>query len=247
MLRVAELTPRLKKYETIIAALQARIADGTYPPGSMLPSETQVMAEFDVARPTAARVFELLRLQGWIEAHQGRGRFVRGVPAPARAIPDRAGVLLADEVDAQVRVLDVSRRDAPSRAMAALELEAGTKVIVRRWLTTVDELGPIELAIAYIPLAVADGTDVGSIHRLPDGLLRHLATRKNIGFTHATERISARPATAEESTLLEIGRRECVLTTLLAAHDQTGRPVVAFDVVLPPTRHELEDAFPLIL
>ena len=246
-MRVAEFTPRLKKYETIVAALQARIADGTYPPGSMLPSETQIMAEFDVARPTAARVFELLRLQGWIEAHQGKGRFVTGVPAPARGIPDRAAALLALEVDGRVRVLDVARRAAPNRAMAALELESATPVVVRRWLTTVAEVGPVELATAYVPVELAVGTDVGSIDPLPDGLLRHLAARKQIGFTHATERISARMATAEESTLLELARRECVLTSLLAAHDRTGRPVVALDLVHVPTRIELEDSFPITL
>jgi len=241
------LTRRQAKYESVVAALQSRIADGTYPPGSMLPSETQLMAEFEISRQTAVRVFELLRLLGWIEAQAGKGRFARGVPAPIRDTPDRAGALLVDEVTSQVRVLDVARRAAPSRALAMLDLEPGAAVVIRRWLTTVDGLGPVELATAYVPAELAAGTDVGSIEPLPGGVLRHLAVRKRLSFVRATEQTSARPATAEESSLLEVDPHECLLSLLLAAHERSGRPVVAFDVLIPPTRMVLEDEYPLTL
>jgi GntR family transcriptional regulator len=39
----------------IVAELQRRIESGEYPPGSLLPSEHQLSAEFGTARPTVAR------------------------------------------------------------------------------------------------------------------------------------------------------------------------------------------------
>ena len=48
-----EYTP--PKYAQVIAELQRRIESGEYPPGSLLPSEHQLSAEFGTARPTVVR------------------------------------------------------------------------------------------------------------------------------------------------------------------------------------------------
>lgn len=40
------------KYRAIEQAIRARIADGTYPAGTALPSEDALAAEFGVTRPT---------------------------------------------------------------------------------------------------------------------------------------------------------------------------------------------------
>jgi GntR family transcriptional regulator len=233
------------KYAVIVNALQGRIEDGTYAPGVMLPSETALMAEFDTSRPTVVRALEILRRDGWIDTQQGKGRFVKGKPADPRGMPAHAGALLADEVAGQVKVVDVTEMPAPARAASALGVGEGVPVVVRRRLISVDGLGPVELASAYVPVALAEGTAIRSPKPLREGLLRHLASRKGVRFDHVTERISARPATAEEATLLDVRRRDCVLTALFAVCDVEGTPAFALDVVMPPTRHELEDTFPL--
>ena len=73
------------KYVTIVNALQARIEDGTYASGAMLPSETVLMKEFDTSRPTVVRSLEILRQAGWIETQQGKGRFARSKPVEPRS------------------------------------------------------------------------------------------------------------------------------------------------------------------
>jgi GntR family transcriptional regulator len=235
----------LPKYAVIVNAVQARIIDGTYPPGVKLPSEADLVNEFGTSRPTVVRAFDYLRQHGWIEAQQGKGRFALPPPVDPRGVPQHAAAFLAEEVVGQVRILDVHRMPAPSRAAYALDVPESTPVVVRRRLMSVDDVGPVELGTAYVPVDLAEGTAVESADPLAEGLLKHLAGRKGVRFDHATERISARPATAEESRLLDLGRRECVLTTLLSIRDQAGRPLLALDVVLPPTRHELEDKFPV--
>lgn len=240
---IETVTPR---YAAIVNTIQARIEDETYPPGSMLPSETALMREFDVARTTVVRALEFLRTQGWIEAQQGKGRFVLGRPARAsRRSPEQAYALLNADETAGVKLLEVGPVMAPGRAAHALGIGLNTPVVARRRLVVVDGVGPVELGTAYVPVELAAGTDVGASNPLPDGLLRHLASRKGVEFDHATERISARLPTSEEVGLLEIGRRDPLLTVLLAVCDRAGQPLVAVDVVLPATRHELEDVFPL--
>ena len=84
-----EYTP--PKYAQVIAELQRRIESGEYPPGSLLPSEHQLSAEFGTARPTVVRALRVLRQEGWIDTQQGKGSFVRGRPALAGVSAERRG------------------------------------------------------------------------------------------------------------------------------------------------------------
>lgn len=232
------------KYVTIVNTVQERIENGTYPPGATLPSETALMAEFAVSRPTAVRALELLRQQGWIDAHQGRGRTVIGPPAlRARTAPAHARDLLESAEPATVTIVSAGPVLAPPRAAAALDLVPDTPVVARRRLLTHPEVGPVELSTVYVPVELAAGTAIGDPAPLDEGILRHVATRHRLTLDHASERISARPPTAEEARLLGIGRREVLLTVLLTVYDRTARPCVAVDSAYPATRHELADTF----
>jgi GntR family transcriptional regulator len=68
------VTPR---YREIEQAIRARIANGTYPPGSALPSEDALAAEFGVTRPTVRAGLAELRASDAVTVISGRGAFVR--------------------------------------------------------------------------------------------------------------------------------------------------------------------------
>ncbi|MFG1954317.1 GntR family transcriptional regulator [Micromonospora sp. NPDC048830] len=234
------------KYVVIVNAVQQRIEDGTYPPGSMLPSETELIREFGASRPVVVRALDLLRQGGWIESRQGKGRFVLGRPGGTeQRSRERRYALLDEDERAGSRVLAAGTVPAPKRAAAALNLDPGTPVVARRRLITVDELGPVELGTAFVPIELAEGTKVGTGEALPEGLLRHLAARKRLRFDHVTERISARLPSKEEAELLAVREGEPVLTVLLAICDRTAKPLLAVDVLLPASRHDLEDVYAL--
>ncbi|MEV0128985.1 GntR family transcriptional regulator [Dactylosporangium sp. NPDC050688] len=234
---------RPPKYITIVNALQARIEDGTYASGEMLPSETALMNEFDTSRPTVVRSLEILRQAGWIDTQQGKGRFVRSKPVEPRSLPAHAASLLASEAGGRLRILDVGELPAPARASSALDLDEGAPVVVRRRLVSVDGLGPVELGTVYVPLDLAKGTGIGSAAPLSEGVLQHLAVRKGMHFDHVTERISARPATEEEAELLDVDPNGWLLTALFAVYARGGKPAFALDIAVPPARHEFEDSF----
>ena len=73
------------KYAQVVAEIKSRIERGQYPPGSLLPSEHQLVSDFGVSRPTIVKALSALRQDGWIDTQQGRGSFVRGRPALADA------------------------------------------------------------------------------------------------------------------------------------------------------------------
>ena len=44
------------KYAQVVAEIKSRIERGEYPPGSLLPSEHQLVSDFGVSRPTIVKV-----------------------------------------------------------------------------------------------------------------------------------------------------------------------------------------------
>lgn len=74
-------------YMAIADALRARIADGDLKPGSLLPSESALCTEYQVARNTVRRALDLLASDGLIEVRPGRGRVVATPGRRAETMP----------------------------------------------------------------------------------------------------------------------------------------------------------------
>ncbi|WP_329434692.1 GntR family transcriptional regulator [Streptomyces sp. NBC_01280] len=53
--------------------LRARLADGTYPVGSLIPPQRELADRFRVSRDTVQRALKELAGEGWIESRQGSG------------------------------------------------------------------------------------------------------------------------------------------------------------------------------
>jgi GntR family transcriptional regulator len=233
------------KYAQVVAEIRKRIEHGTYPPGSLLPSEHQLVAEFGVSRPTVVKALSALRQDGWIDTQQGKGSFVRGRPALADAERTRPGhdVLELPEAELSGQLVQAGVKLAPPHVAALLGLPAGARAFVRQRLLT-DEGEPVELASAWLPLDLAAGTDLASPDLLGESIRQHLAARKKIRLDHAVEQITARHPGGEEAELLGITPDSPVLSVIVTAYDATGTPIQVSDLVLPGQRHEIRDAYP---
>src|SRR5690606_35912642 len=65
------------KYRQVADALRREIDNGTFPPGSRLPSESELQARFDASRNTVRNGLSLLVGEGLIASSQGLGYEVR--------------------------------------------------------------------------------------------------------------------------------------------------------------------------
>jgi GntR family transcriptional regulator len=61
----------------VLDLLMDKIRSGAYPPGSLLPPENELAAEFKVSRATIRSAFDRLEARGLIVRRQGIGTFVR--------------------------------------------------------------------------------------------------------------------------------------------------------------------------
>lgn len=234
------------KYAQVVAEIQRRIESGQYAPGSLLPSEHQLVNEFDVSRPTIVRALSSLRQDGWIETQQGRGSFVRGRPALAGAQRTRPAesALELPETALSGTLVQAGVKLAPGYVVSLLGLDRGAKAFLRQRLLSEDDGTPVELASIWLPLEVASGTDLASADLLSESIRHHLASRKKLRLDHAIERISARKPTGEEASLLQVAADAPVLNVIVTAYDATAQPVQVTDLVLPGDRHEIHDAYP---
>lgn len=65
------------KYDIVSNELRRRILDGDYPVGEKLPSQKEIMQEFNVSLGTLRQSFAVLQQDGLISGHQGKGVYVQ--------------------------------------------------------------------------------------------------------------------------------------------------------------------------
>ncbi|CAL9459322.1 putative transcriptional regulator PhnF [Streptomyces sp. enrichment culture] len=233
------------KYVRLAQTIQRRIEDGTYPPGTRVPSENQLVQAFGMSRPTVVRALELLKRDGWLESRQGYGTIVRDRPEAVEQ-KDRRGreALQRDESQTPGRLVEVTEVVVPARVASALGLPKKAKVLLRRFL--VEEEGEaVELVSSYFPAGLVEDTELASAEVLAGSVREHLEVRRKIRFDHVTERVSARLPEAGEAGLLGLPDGVPVLSVLVIACDASGQALQVSDVLLPADRQELEDTYRL--
>ncbi|MEH0819300.1 MULTISPECIES: GntR family transcriptional regulator [unclassified Micromonospora] len=109
------------RYRLIADKIRERIESGDIPPGSLLPAESALTAEFRAARGTIRQAIALLREAGLVTTEHGRGTY-----AHARRHPrgqDQAA-------EPETRQRQRQRQVAADRELAALfAVEVGTTLI----------------------------------------------------------------------------------------------------------------------
>ena len=66
------------KYIQLREILRSRIEEGVYPPGTAIPSESELVDEFGIHRLTVRNAINSLTLEGQLKPVQGKGVFVVG-------------------------------------------------------------------------------------------------------------------------------------------------------------------------
>jgi DNA-binding GntR family transcriptional regulator len=77
--RIDPIAP-VPPYRQIADILRRRIESGQYPPDTRIPTESELVEAFEVARTTARRAVEVLREEGLIYTVAQRGSYVTRPP-----------------------------------------------------------------------------------------------------------------------------------------------------------------------
>lgn len=211
------------RYQDLAVRLRQAISDGTYPPGSHLPSEHELAQEHGLARSTVRRALGILAEDGVIASHQGSRRTVLAQPRVqsfsslrsfsrwARSIGEVPGgrVELLERraaTETQARELGLAPGD-PLVYLVRVRLLSGVPVMIER-TAYVERVG---MRLSFVDLEQES---------ISDRLEEH-----GIVFAHAEHTIDAVNATAEDARLLEIEPGRAILRERRRATDPQGRPL----------------------
>jgi GntR family transcriptional regulator len=230
-------------YKQIADHLRAAIARERLREGDQLPSETQLMAHYRVARMTARNALRILQDEGLITAEHGRGVYVRARPPVRRLASDRfaqrhrkegkaAFLAEADQASAEpaVDMIHVTTAVPPPDVASRLDLGGKAKTVVRSRRYLLDGR-PVETAISYVPADLAEGTPITDTNPGPGGIYARLEESGHV-LERFTEEVSARMPTPDEARVLALRPGVPVFRLIRTAFDRDGRAVEVCDTTM---------------
>jgi GntR family transcriptional regulator len=241
-------------FRQIAGHLREAIRRGELAPGDKLPSETELMDHYHVARMTVRQAVAELRGEGLVVPEHGRGVFVRARPPVRRVASDRFARRHRDAGKAaftaeaeglgrpSVDEIEVFEAPPPDHARELLRLPSRTRVVTRDRRYMLDGQ-PVELATSYIPADIARGTKIAEVDSGPGGIYARL---EEMGHTlkEFVEEVSVRMPAPDERRRLRLGAGIPVMVVVRTAYDLDGRPVEVCDTVKAGPSYVLEYRFP---
>ncbi|WP_433513143.1 GntR family transcriptional regulator [Nonomuraea sp. CA-143628] len=128
-------------YRQVANEIRRRITSGTIPPGHAIPSEHQIVAEFEVSRITATKAIRMLRDDGLVYTVRGVGSFAGPEDQPRVTETTSPYQRVAAEIAERIRAGEL-RPDFPIPSETTLMQQYGlAKGTVRRAVALLREQG----------------------------------------------------------------------------------------------------------
>jgi GntR family transcriptional regulator len=208
-------------YQDVALLLRRAISDGTYPPGSRLPSEHELAQRFGVARSTVRHALTVLGEDGLIASHQGARRTVLAEPRLQSFGELRSFSRWARSIGAEPsgRVELLERRAATEVQARELGLSPGDPVVYVVRVRLLDGVPVMVERTAYVERA---GMLLTFIDLERESISERLE-QHGIVFAHAEHTIDAVNADPDDARLLEIEPGLALLRERRRATDPQGR------------------------
>jgi GntR family histidine utilization transcriptional repressor len=227
-------------YARVKSHLKSGLEDGRWPPGTLMPSEAELVEQFGVSRMTVNRAVRELQAEGLVERVQGVGTFA---VQPYRASSTLTIRDLHTEITerghrhhADVRVVQAEKIVAGSLAQR-LGLPIGSKVFHTLIVHHEDGV-PLLCEDRYVnPARAPEYLKVDFTKTTPTNYLLAVAP-----LWEAQYSIEAGTPTEQEAQLLGIAKREPCLIIVRRTESQ-GTPITVARLVHPGSRYTLEGSF----
>ena len=129
--RKVDKNSRLPAYAQMANILRSSIAEGEYPPGSRLPSESALAKEHGVSAMTARQAVSVLEEEGLVRRIQGKGTYIRKIGFSTSSFElESLGMVLADKDNLSVRIVNASVKKKPGTEKDMLGLSPDQPVIL---------------------------------------------------------------------------------------------------------------------
>lgn len=211
-------------YHRVYSVLRQRVDTGEYAPGSQLPTEDDLVAEFDVSRATVRQAVGELVSAGLVSRRQGRGTFV--LDEHHHRLGQRFTGNLGDLIREGRRttfsnVTIDHEREVPARIARELRLSSNRATLVRR-----------TRLLDGVPFGYTEDYFTPTVGRLLDGadlsasIPRDLLAENGHDIASAMQTIRAQLADVNVSDALSIPFGSAALFVERLSFDAAGTPLV---------------------
>jgi GntR family transcriptional regulator len=210
-------------YRKVADDLRAAISAGTHPPGTRLPSESDLAERYSVSRGTVRQAFAALRADGVIASRRGARRIVLGGPqlqSFGELVSFSRWARVLGEVPSG-RVVTMARREAKPSESGQLRLAPGAVIY---HMTRVRLLSGRPVMIERTAFPTRVGAMVAGIDANRESIYERLE-ELGVVFADAEHIIDSVPASADDARLLECRPRVPLLRERRRTTDPSGVPV----------------------
>jgi DNA-binding GntR family transcriptional regulator len=226
---------RTIRYQEIAAVLRGRItAAGA---GRVLPSESELSAEFGVSRVTVRRALETLREERLVESRQGFGWFSAAPPLQQRLTQlDTIERQLEERgIHPERQIIEFAFVAAPPHVVEHLHREHVLRV---KRVNRADG-DPFAVVTVWCPAELGQHLSRRDVERQPFYELLGVALRG------ATQTIGAAAVGADDAALLEVPTGSPVLRCERLTTSTAGEPILYSEHIFPAHRTEFVVDLPL--
>jgi GntR family transcriptional regulator len=211
----------------IAERLRGAVAEGLFPPGSVLPSEAQLNEVFGVSRATSRAALDKLEQEGLVSRRSGKGSTVLSprVDQPANQMLGFSDDMRRRGLRPSYEALSVGRVRATPEVAEALDIKVNALVFRSRRLLKADDV-PMGIAVSWLPPGVLRKGSPPTASELTEGSLYDwLGRNRGVRLTGAKEYIEAAVATADLARELQIPKGAPLLVFRRRSHAEDGSPV----------------------
>lgn len=226
-------------FERIKLHLKARLADGDWSPGALMPSEAELVSEFAVSRMTVNRALRELQLEGLIDRVQGVGTFAAQLNRVSSTLTIRD---IHEEIVSRGHThratVHVAREEVASASAAArLGVAANTQVF-HTLIVHYENQVPLQCEDRYVnPVCAPDYLSVDFTQVTPTHYLLDVAPLWEAHFS-----VEAGLPTAREAKLLGLKTSDPVLIVSRRTVNR-GIPITQARLVHPAGHYQIEGAY----
>lgn len=193
------------------------------PPGSPIPTERSLAADFDVSRTTVRQALADLTVEGRLLRVQGKGTFAAEPKVAQRLqLSSYTEDMRAQGREPSSRLLDIAEIPAEGELSALLGLRTGAKILRMQRLRLADG-EPMAIETSHLPLGRFRGlrkyvSSGGSLYQV-------LRERYDVEMGHAEETIETALAGPHEAELLGADVGMPMLLLSRHSYDMSEKPV----------------------
>jgi len=226
-------------YARVKQFLKKELARGRWPPGTLMPSDAELVAQFGVSRMTVTRALRELRSEGLVNRLQGVGTFAAHLWRVSSTLTIRD---LHEEITARghrhhAEVHVARQESAPAELAQRLALPAGAPVF-HTLIVHFENGMPLQCEDRYVnPACAPDYLSADFTKITPTQYLLQVAPLWEAQFS-----IEASAPSAQEARLLGIRQDEPCLVVVRRTVSR-GVPITLARLVHPGRRYALQGEF----